>query len=390
MKAVILAGGRGERVSPITETLPKPLIPINGKPIIAHQLAQLERIGFKEVIILTGYLASSVKSYCDSLGYKLRIICIESDPDDSPAQRLNKSKSQIGNHFLLIYCDNYILADTDIINVLKSETLLTFLIEPRAKGNISIEGNRTFYNSGPRSSGNKFVELGNIRITSGSFWKLLEKIENLPLTLEVFSKENESSSIEITSGFWSISNLSRYLEIITNRKLVLLDRDGVLLEKMPKRKYVSTFEEYMPMYENWEGLRKIGALGVDFIVATNQPGVATGAISESFLLQLHQRLVSDLLNFGVNILAVYACKHHWDDKCECRKPEPGMLLNAMSDFRVNKNQTLYIGDDDRDLLAAQAACIEGLLIGIDHTSEFDYPNVASAHQAISRAIGAVE
>ena len=146
----------------------------------------------------------------------------------------------------------------------------------------------------------------------------------------------------------------------------------------------------MPMYENWEGLRKIGALGVDFIVATNQPGVATGAISEGFLLQLHQRLVSDLLNFGVNILAVYACKHHWDDKCECRKPEPGMLLNAMSDFRVNKNQTLYIGDDDRDLLAAQAACVEGLLIGIDHTSEFDYPNVASAHQAISRAIGAVE
>ena len=391
VKAVILAGGRGERVLPITETLPKPLIPINGKPIIAHQLEQLKRVGIKEVIVLTGYLASSVKSYCDALNLDLEIICIESSPDDSPAERIIKSKNLIGDHFLLIYCDNYILADIDILNVLKSKTELTFLIEPRAEGNISRdERGLAIYDSGQRSSNNRFVELGNIAIKSTAFWKLLEKLKDLPLCLQEFSKEHDCSSVEITSDFWSISNLSRYLEIISNRKIVLLDRDGVLLEKMPKRRYLTNFEDYKPMYENWEGLRKIGKLGIDFIIATNQPGVATGEVLESFLLGLHQKLVSDLLNFGVNILAVYTCKHHWDEKCVCRKPEPGMLLSAISNFNIRIEQTLYIGDDDRDLSAARAANIDGLLIGKDHTGKFDYPNVESALQAISRAIGAVE
>lgn len=391
VKAVILAGGRGERVLPITETLPKPLIPINGKPIIAHQLEQLQRIGIKEVIVLTGYLASSVKSYCDTLNLDLEIFCIESSTDDSPAERILKSKNLIGDNFLLIYCDNYILADIDILNVLKSETELTFLIEPRAEGNISCDvRGLAIYDSGQRSSRNQFVELGNIAVKSSAFLEQLEKLKDLPLCIQEFSKEHDCFAVEITSGFWSISNLSRYLESIANRKIVLLDRDGVLLEKMPKREYVTTFEDYRPMYENWNGLRGISRLGVDFIIATNQPGIATRAISESFLLELHQKLVSDLLNFGVNVLAVYTCRHHWDEQCVCRKPEPGMLLKAISNFDIRKDQTLYIGDEDRDILAAQAAKIDGLLIGKDHAGEFDYPNVESAHKAISRAIGTVE
>jgi NDP-sugar pyrophosphorylase family protein len=67
MKAVILAGGRGERIRPISDTLPKALVPIDGKPILAHQIEQLERVGVKEIFILTGYLAKSIASYCTKL-----------------------------------------------------------------------------------------------------------------------------------------------------------------------------------------------------------------------------------------------------------------------------------------------------------------------------------
>lgn len=62
-KAVILAGGRGERVRPITDFIPKALIPVNGIPILAQQLRQLERLGFDEVIVLTGYLSKSIESF---------------------------------------------------------------------------------------------------------------------------------------------------------------------------------------------------------------------------------------------------------------------------------------------------------------------------------------
>jgi phosphoglycolate phosphatase-like HAD superfamily hydrolase len=67
-----------------------------------------------------------------------------------------------------------------------------------------------------------------------------------------------------------------------------------------------------------------------------------------------------------------------------------MLLNAISDFGIDKDETLYIGDDDRDLLAAKAANIEGLLIGSDHSGNFQYPNTESALKSILAAIGAVE
>ena len=323
MKAVILAGGRGERIRPITDTLPKPLIPIKGKPIIAHQLKQLERIGVKEVIVLTGYLASSVKSYCDKFVSCLKITCIESDQEDSPAQRLLHSRSKIGDDFLLIYCDNYILADTDINAVLQSESGLTFLIEPRPEGNISInENGLSKYDAGKRKPENKYVELGNIRIQSEEFMEILKDTQDLPLTLQRFSLEQDCTAVEITAGFWSVSNLDRYLKLIKERKIILLDRDGVLLEKMPRREYVKNFEDYLPMNENWKGLRILGESGVDFVVATNQPGVATGEVSEAFLLRLHQKMVSEMLNLGINVLAVYVCKHHWNDNCDCRKPEP--------------------------------------------------------------------
>ena len=128
-RAVILAGGRGERMMPVTEIMPKPLIPINGQPILAHQLSQLERIVITEVLILTGYLASSVERFVMNFSTVMKITCIESEPSDSPATRLLKSRTAIGDEFLLMYCDNYILSDTDIAQVLNNSTDLTFLIE---------------------------------------------------------------------------------------------------------------------------------------------------------------------------------------------------------------------------------------------------------------------
>jgi D-glycero-D-manno-heptose 1,7-bisphosphate phosphatase len=351
----------------------------------------LERIGIKEVFILTGYLASSVKSYCDKFVTNLNITCIESAETHSPAQRLLEVRSIIGDDFLIIYCDNYILADADIKGVLQSTASFSLLIEPRAKGNISInERGEVRYYAGSRKSKNKFVDLGNIRVQTNEFMEILDETQDLPLALQKFTLGKESTAIKITAGFWSVSNLQRYLKLIETRKIVLLDRDGVLLEKMPKREYVSSFKDYKPLVENWRGLKILGELGVDFVIATNQPGVATGDVSDSFLSALHERLVSDMLNFGVNVLAVYTCKHHWDDNCDCRKPAPGMLIKAITDFGIEKDHAIYIGDDDRDLFAAQAASIEGLLIGNDHSGNFQYPNVESALKSILSVIETVE
>lgn len=378
-KAVILAGGRGERMMPVTNTIPKALVPINGIPILAHQLRQLERLGFSEVLILTGYLSKTIEYFCQHFTTSMKVICNESDANDSPRQRLLRVKDQIVGDFLLIYCDNLIQSDSSIESVMESEAMLTFLVESRTQGNIEIlESNRAIYRSGKRSSDLKFVELGNIKVKSGYFFEVLQNSEDLPTALESISSELYCSFQVANDQLSSVSDFSRYLDMEKGRIKIILDRDGVLLESMPKREYVTSMSEFKPLWDNWKALKELSQWGCDFIVATNQPGVALGQVSPDFLMELHQKIANDLIVEGVNILAFYVCTHHWNQDCECRKPRPGMLTSAIRDFRMNPEETLYIGDADKDLVAAQGAGLEGILIGNDHSHTDNYVDLKAA------------
>jgi D-glycero-D-manno-heptose 1,7-bisphosphate phosphatase len=391
MKAVILAGGRGERIRPISDTLPKALVPIDGKPILAHQIEQLERVGVREIFILTGYLAKSIASYCEKLQTNMKIHCIESIPGATPAERILKSQIDIGDEFLLIYCDNFVLSDSDIESVLQNNTEITFLVQSREVGNIKLNSKQqAFYTSDERSSDYKAVELGNISVKTKRFMEVLKKTQDLPKTLEKLSNELVCSAIISHSLINSISNLKTYTSNLRRRRIVILDRDGILVEKMPHREYLSNLTDYKPIYENWIALKEVSNLGVDFLIATNQPGVATGEVSEEFLSEFHVRLVSELLDFGINILAVYICKHHWNENCNCRKPKPGMLLKAMEQFEISEEFTLYIGDEVKDSIAASAAGIDYVIINNEVHDEFAFETIEKALPIIKSKIYKIE
>ena len=378
-KAVILAGGRGERMIPITNTIPKALVPINGIPILAQQLRQLERLGFSEVLILTGYLSKTVEHFCNNFTTSMKITCCESDVHDSPRQRLLRIRDQMSGEFLLIYCDNLIQSDDAIESVMRSDAALTFLVEPRNQGNVEIfESNRAIYRAGKRSTNLGFVELGNIKVKSDIFFKELARNADLPSALESISKTLHCNFYIAYELLSSVSDFSKYLDMEKGRIKLILDRDGVLLESMPKREYLTKMSDYKPLWDNWRALKQLSQSGCDFIIATNQPGVALGQVCPKFLLELHQKLASDLMIEGVNILAFYVCTHHWDEDCECRKPRAGMLISAMKDFRLSPGQTIYIGDDDKDLEAAQAAGLEGILIGKNHSNSDIYLDLGVA------------
>lgn len=390
-KAVILAGGRGERVRPITDFIPKALIPVNGIPILAQQLRQLERLGFDEVIVLTGYLSKSIESFCEKFPTALTLKCISSDPDFSPAKRLLASKKDIGSEFFLIYCDNLVLSDSVLEDVLNSSGPMTFLIEQRDKGNAEINSSGSIvYYPGQRRENLTHVELGNIKVDSRIFFEVLEQTQDLPSTFGVITNRVGCTFVELTSNLLSVSNFDRFLNLQNGRLVLLLDRDGVLIAKMAKRKYVTKIQDYQPLIENWKGLRQLAELGVDFIIATNQPGVALGEVEEEFLKKFHQQLAAELISYGINILAIYVCPHHWDMNCNCRKPEPGMLLQSIYDFKISPTRTLYIGDDDRDQIAANRAGIYGLLIGDEHSGSPLYPDVNAAIPQIKSILKLVE
>lgn len=390
-KAVVLAGGRGERVKPITNFIPKALIPINGIPILAQQLRQLERLGFDEVIILTGYLSKSIQKFCENFPTTFALKCIPSDPNDSPARRLLNSKHEIGDEFLLIYCDNLILSDSVIEEVLNSSGLLTFLIEQREMGNTEVRFDRSVvYYPGKRKENLAHVELGNIKINTPLFFEVLEKTQDLPEALGVITNQIKCNFVALTNNLLSISNFDRFLNLQKGRLVVILDRDGVLIAKMKKRKYVTKIQDYKPLFQNWRGLLQLAELGVDFIIATNQPGVALREVNEDFLLELHQQLAAELMSYGINVLAIYVCPHHWDMNCACRKPMPGMLSQAIYDFKLDPGRTIYIGDDDRDEIAANRAGIMGILIGDEHSGSQIYSDVTAAIPQIKSLLKLVE
>lgn len=391
MKAVILAGGRGERIRPISDTLPKALVPIDGKPIIAHQIEQLERVGAQEIFILTGYLAQSIASYCGKLQTNMKIHCIESSPGSTPAQRILNSQIDIGDEFLLIYCDNFILSDSDIESVLQNNAKITFLVQSRDVGNIKLNSNQqAFYTSGERSSNYSAVELGNISVKTKRFMEVLNKTQDLPQTLEKLSNQLVCRAVISNSPVNSISNLKTYTSNLRRRRILLLDRDGILVEKMPFREYLSNLTDYKPIYENWSILKEVSNLGVDFLIATNQPGVATGEVSEKFLSEFHIKLVSELLDFGINVLAVYICKHHWNENCDCRKPKPGMLLAAMEQFEIRAESTLYIGDEPKDSIAALSAGIDYVIINNKVHDEYAFETLERALPIIKSKVNKID
>lgn len=358
--------------------------------MILHLIEQLERIGIKRVVILTGYLSDSVDQFCKTIESSMEIICLQGGVELTTAQRLLNNKSKIGNKFLLLYCDNYIHSDKIVVKILESTKELTFLIQKRLEGNVRLNRERIEYSSGPRSSEYGFVELGYIKINTPNFFKTLKSQDDLSSTLSVLSHELSCGFEEIKNSFWSLSNLERYIELRKQRKTILLDRDGVLLERMPFRKYLNDAADYKPIIQNWKALAELSNFGVDFIVATNQPGLATLDVSKEFLINIHQKLAIDMTKFGISIISIFVCGHHWDDKCECRKPKPGMLNQAMEVFSLDKNKTIYIGDEDKDFDAAISAGVKPILIGRTHSKNFDFDSIEPAKADIINYLSALE
>lgn len=359
--------------------------------MVAHLIEQLERIGIRRVIILTGYLSDSVEQFCKTLNSKIEITCLKGGVELTPAQRLINNEPKIGNDFLLLYCDNYVQSDDTIKKILDSDKEITFLIQERFEGNVRITVEKKVeYSDGPRSLEYGFVELGYIKINTPNFFETLKSQNDLRVTLSVLSHKFSCGFKEIKNSYWSLSNLERYIELRKQRKTILLDRDGVLLERMPFRKYLNDAADYKPIIQNWKALAEISNMGVDFIVATNQPGLATSEVSKEFLINIHQKLAIDMTKFGISIISIFVCGHHWNDNCECRKPKPGMLDQAMEVFSLDKSKTIYIGDEDKDFDAAISAGIKPILIGRTHSKNFDFDSIESAQADIINYLSAIE
>lgn len=144
-------------------------------------------------------------------------------------------------------------------------------------------------------------------------------------------------------------------------KALFLDRDGVINYDPG---YVYRIEDFEFMPGIFEALAGFMALGYEIFIVTNQSGIGRGYYSQSDFAKLSEYMIGKFATYGVEIRQIYHCPHIPSDNCNCRKPKPGMILQALDEHNIDPQVSLMIGDKPSDLEAARRAGVEsGYLIG---------------------------
>ena len=166
-------------------------------------------------------------------------------------------------------------------------------------------------------------------------------------------------------------------------KTVFLDRDGVINRNPPNMGYVRKWSEFSFIPNARKAIRELTENGYRIIVVTNQAGIGRGLFSEENLMDIHARMVSEIVAAGGRIDAIYYCPHHPNAGCECRKPKPGMLTRAGREHNIELSSTYLIGDSKTDIEAGQRVGSKTLLVltGLGQESYHHYINTKSCGRA---------
>jgi len=381
-QALIFCGGCGERLRPITDTIPKPMVGVNGKPFLEHLINQLKSQGISEFILCTGYKKEVIEDYFgDGAKFGVEIKYSRGPLEWEQAKRLWEAKGLLDDYFLMLYADNYVPAFNlnDAINFYsdKGKALSLVIFSKLEKNNLKIDENNliTVYDKTRTEVGLNYVELGYMIANKE---KIFEETDGANVSLQETIKKlvakKEIAGLVTRHKYQSISDIERLnktKEYFSPKKILLIDRDGVINQKAPRGEYILKLEELKLIEESITAMKRLSEEGFQYVLVTNQPAISKGIITDREFNELQNYLVEKLKERGVNILDIFYCPHKVEDNCECRKPKPKMLIDACNKYLIDPEKTIYIGDDERDCLAAKRAGCKSVLIGKDYDLELN-------------------
>lgn len=368
-QAVILAGGRGSRLRPLTDTRPKAMVEFHGKPFLEYLIEMLRDEGFERVLLLLGYLPDViVKHFGDGSRLGIQIDYEITPPEYETSQRVELAQSRIDECFLLMYCDNYW--------PMRMDRMWAEFVASGAPAQITVYANRDRYSRssvkiGPQgmvevldrsrtTPGLEGVEISYAIVTRSAVLDLLPGRRE-PFETAVYpplAARGQLHAYWTEHRYYSVGGHDRLKvteEFLARKPAVILDRDGVLNIRPSRAQYVRSPEEFRWLAGSREALRMLCEARCRVIVVSNQAGIARGEMGAADLEAVHARMRAEAAAAGGRVDAVYHCPHGWDDGCDCRKPKPGMLFQAQRDHHLDLTRTLFVGDDERDAEAASAA-----------------------------------
>lgn len=418
MKTVIMAGGKGSRIQTITSDIPKPLIKIDGIPILEREIECLRCQGFDDIILTVGYKAQAIIDYFGNGGgispstgkpFGCKIDYFVEDQPLGNAGALFRIKNLLTDDFLLLNADS--MFDVDFRRFVeyhrKHNALATLFTHPNShpydSGLIIADEDKTVLQW--LSKEDKRPKWYKNRVNAGLHVINKEIITNYkgevegngePIKIDLdrnllkplsgsgrmfccdspeYVKDMGTPDrfyqveADVKSGVVGAKNLSH------KQKAVFLDRDGTINRYVGFLRDIDDFELIDGVSD---AIKRINESGYLAIVVTNQPVIARGEVTVDELKEIHNKMETLLGNEGAYLDGLYYCPHHSDKgfdgeivelkiDCECRKPKPGMILQAAADFNIDLEKSYMVGDGKHDVAAGRNAGCRTVLLNGDGT-----------------------
>lgn len=402
---VILAGGKGTRLKERLGDLPKPMIPIAGKPLLEHQVELAKKYGFDDLVFFVHYRADLIEQYFGDgrkFGVRIRYV-VEREPLGTAGAVLADFE-QLAARFVVVYGDTMVnvdlqrlwtaheqhRADATLLLHPNDHPLDSDLVEVNAESRIIAFHNR------PHPEGvwrQNLVNAGLYVIEKSALEPFHSTRNPQPKTLLDFGKDLFPAMLGRGAGLLGynspeyikdIGTPQRYDRICsefasgviarssfaTPQRAVFLDRDGTLV---PDKDCLRSAEGLELLPGAAEALHELNHNGWRAVLITNQPVVAKGWCTEAELQNIHNKLETMLGKEHAFLDRIYYCPHHPEKgfpgeradlkiDCECRKPKTAMIQWAVADLNIDLNQSWLIGDSTTDLQTAKNAGVKSILV----------------------------
>ena len=376
---VILAGGGGTRLGPLTTDTPKPLLPVGGRPFLDRLLVEYGRYGLDRAILLAGYKGDRLQKYYERqplAGVKVQVL-VETTPLGT-AGALREACALLDRQFVLANGDTFfdfnVLGMQDDVGGIDwlAKIALRRSDDARRFGKVRLD---------PRNRVLSFIEKdqasGPGLINAGVYLlrrQLVERIDPTCTSLEqeVFpqlAQEGRLVGVPFTGSFIDIGVPENYqaaqseIDLVSRRPAAFLDRDGVL---NVDRGYTHKVQDLLWTPGAREAIRLLNDRGYLVFVATNQAGVARGLYDEEAVRRFHDRMQLELRAVGAHVDEFVYCPHlpegtvlAYAQACSCRKPATGMLQLLANKWSIRCEASFLIGNKETDNECARRFGIRG-------------------------------
>ncbi|WP_199089689.1 HAD-IIIA family hydrolase [Bosea sp. ASV33] len=419
-QAVILAGGAGTRLASRLNGLPKPLVDVDGSPLLERQLRQLAAAGFREAVILVSHRREAIEAFCATMDIPDFTIHVRDDGAKArgTAGATYGARDILAARFLVVYgdtlfdidlarfwaaheiareqgCDATLFLhpndhpfDSDLVEIDADGVVRAFHPKPHAPGEwLPNLVNAALYVVEKSLITDFPAEDGVVDFGRDLFPKVVAAGRRLKgyITYEYIKDLGTPERLERVTADLRSGKVAR-ARLSNPQKAVFLDRDGTLNVMAG---HIARPEALALADGAAEAVRAFNRAEYRCVLITNQPVIARGECTLEELSRIHAKLETKLGESGGFLDAIYYCPHHPDSGfagevpdlkmiCNCRKPAPGLLLQAAKDLSVDLAASWVVGDSAADVGAARRAGVRSILLrtsgarGIGMTEQPDY------------------